>query len=58
MRSRANYRWMTDPSTLRAEAAKIYEQYRNLPNGPERLRLWRMERDLIARAQGMEAREK
>jgi hypothetical protein len=44
-----------EAARLRSEARKLYKQYRQMFNGPEREKLWRKERDLILKAQALEA---
>ena len=49
---------MKTAAELRAENLRLREELHPLPNGPEWLRLWRKELDLIVRAQALEARER
>jgi len=46
-----------EAARLRSGARKLYKQYRQMFNGPEREKLWRQERDLILKAQALEARD-
>ncbi len=45
---------MTLKEQLKKKANRIYEQYRKLPAGPEREKLWKKERDLLHEMHGHE----
>ena len=47
---------MTKAEEYRYGASVIRKQYINLPNGPERKKLWEKEWDLILKAQSEEAK--
>lgn len=49
---------MKTVAELRAENLRLREELHPLPNGPERLRLWKKAHELLLRAQALEQQER